>query len=104
MYRLSPKGGAFGFDRCTPLTWEASTWRGRTSVTCDGCCLGLDGFVTIYANASHAFMYVGGLRLDTVEASEFDTGPNSGKPGARWRVFPSVPDWSTRVGRHQVGL
>ena len=61
-------------------------------------------YVSIYANASHAFMYVAGLRFDTVEAPEFDTGPNSGKPGARWRVYPSVPDWSTWTVRHPPGL
>jgi hypothetical protein len=61
-------------------------------------------YVTIYANAAHAFMYVGGLRFDTVETPEYDTGPNSGKPGARWRVYPSVPDWATWTVRHPVGL
>ena len=61
-------------------------------------------YVSIYANAAHAFMYVAGLRLDTVEAPAFDTGPNSGKPGARWRVYPSVPDWATWTVRHPPGL
>jgi hypothetical protein len=61
-------------------------------------------YVTIYANAAHAFMYVGGLRFDTVEAPEYDTGPNSGKPGARWRVYPSVPAWATWTVRHPAGL
>ncbi len=68
---------------------------------------GLSGpgrYVSIYANSAHAFIYVGGLRFDTVEAPEYDTGPNSGKPGARWRVYPSVPAWSTWVVRHPVGL
>jgi hypothetical protein len=61
-------------------------------------------YVSIYANAAHAFVYVAGLRLDTVETPEFDTGPNSGKPGARWRVYPSVPDWATWTVRHPPGL
>lgn len=61
-------------------------------------------WVSIYANAAHAFIFVGGLRFDTVEATEFDSGPNSGKPGARWRVYPGVPDWSTWVVRHPAGL
>ena len=30
-------------------------------------------YVSIYANAAHAFMYVGGLRFDTVEKPEYDT-------------------------------
>ncbi len=61
-------------------------------------------YVSIYANAAHAFMYVGGLRFDTVEDPQWDTGPNSGKPGPRWRVSPSVPDWSTWTVRHPPGL
>jgi hypothetical protein len=61
-------------------------------------------YVTIYANAGHAFMYVAGLRFDTVEAPAYDNGPNSGKPGARWRVFASVPDWASWTVRHPPGL
>lgn len=61
-------------------------------------------YVTIYANAAHAFIYVGGLRFDTVEAPQWDSGPNSGKPGPKWRVSSSVPDWSTWTVRHPPGL
>jgi hypothetical protein len=61
-------------------------------------------FVTIYANAGHTFVYVGGLRFDTVEAPEYDRGPNSGKSGPKWRVSASVPNWSTWVVRHPPGL
>jgi hypothetical protein len=61
-------------------------------------------YITIYANAEHAFMYVAGLRFDTVETPAFDSGPNSGKPGARWRVSATVPDWSTWTVRHPPGL
>jgi hypothetical protein len=61
-------------------------------------------YVSIYANAVHAFMYVGGLRFDTVEAPEYDSGPNSGKPGPKWRVSASVPNWSTWTVRHPRGL
>jgi hypothetical protein len=61
-------------------------------------------YVTVYANAAHAFMYVGGLRLDTVEAPEYDTGPNAGKPGPKWRVNASVPGWATWTVRHPPGL
>ena len=49
-------------------------------------------WITIYANKSHAFMVVGGLRLDT-----------SGTPsGPRWRAAPR----STRgfVARHPAGF
>lgn len=61
-------------------------------------------YVSIYANAGHAFMYVGGLRFDTVEAPEYDSGPNSGKPGPKWRVSASVPNWATWTVRHPRGL
>jgi hypothetical protein len=61
-------------------------------------------YVSVYANAGHAFMYVGGLRLDTVEAPAYDSGPNSGKPGPRWRVSASVPNWATWTVRHPPGL
>jgi hypothetical protein len=65
---------------------------------------GPGSYVSIYANAAHAFMYVGGLRFDTVEAPEYDSGPNSGKPGPKWRVSASVPNWSTWTVRHPRGL
>lgn len=61
-------------------------------------------YVSIYANAGHAFIYVGGLRFDTVEASAYDSGPNSGKPGPKWRVSASVPNWATWTVRHPRGL
>jgi hypothetical protein len=61
-------------------------------------------YISIYANTGHTFMYVAGLRFDTVEAPEFDTGPNSGKPGPKWRVSASVPDWATWTVRHPPGL
>lgn len=65
---------------------------------------GPGAYVSIYANPEHAFIYVGGLRFDTVQAPEYDTGPNSGKPGARWRVYPSIPGWATWTVRHPAGL
>jgi hypothetical protein len=61
-------------------------------------------YVSIYANPSHAFIYVAGLRFDTVQAPEYDSGPNSGKPGPRWRVYPGVPGWATWSVRHPPGL
>jgi hypothetical protein len=61
-------------------------------------------YVSVYANAGHVFMYVAGLRFDTVEDPKYDTGPNSGKPGPRWRVSPTVPSWSTWTARHPTGL
>jgi hypothetical protein len=61
-------------------------------------------YVSIYANSGHAFMYVGGLRFDTVFDRAYDSGPNSGKPGPRWRVYPSVPGWASWTVRHPPGL
>jgi hypothetical protein len=61
-------------------------------------------YVSVYADAAHAFIYVAGLRMDTVEDPAYDTGPNSGKPGAKWRVSPTVPDWSSWTVRHPPGL
>ncbi|HTZ62663.1 MAG TPA: hypothetical protein VMB51_01010 [Solirubrobacteraceae bacterium] len=61
-------------------------------------------YVTIYANAAHAFMYVAGLRFDTVEDPAYDSGPNSGKPGPKWRVSATVPDWAAWSVRHPPGL
>jgi hypothetical protein len=61
-------------------------------------------YVSIYANAAHAFMYVAGLRFDTVEAAAYDTGPNSTKPGPRWRVSRTVPGWAAWTVRHPPGL
>ena len=61
-------------------------------------------YVSIYANAGHAFMYVGGLRFDTVDDAAYDSGPNSGKPGPRWRVYPTVPSWANWTVRHPSGL
>lgn len=61
-------------------------------------------YVSIYANSAHAFIYIAGLRLDTVETAAYDTGPNAGKPGARWRVYPSIPNWATWTVRHPQGL
>jgi hypothetical protein len=61
-------------------------------------------YVSIYANAAHAFAYVGGLRLDTVEDPAYDSGPNAGKPGPKWRVSTSVPGWASWTVRHPPGL
>lgn len=61
-------------------------------------------YVSIYSNPGHTFMYVAGLRFDTVEAPAYDSGPNSGKSGPRWRVSASVPGWASWVVRHPPGL
>jgi hypothetical protein len=50
-------------------------------------------WVTVYANAGHAFMVVAGLRFDTVERS---------RTGTRWGAAPSRV--SGFVARHPQGL
>lgn len=83
-------GGAFG-----DLAW------GSTELETYGD-PGPGRWVTIYANSEHAFMFVAGLRFDTVYA--YDNGPNAGKSGPRWRVYPGVPDPGPWVVRHPPGL
>ena len=60
-------------------------------------------YVTVYADNGHVFMYVAGLRFDT-SYNGTDTGPNAGKAGPRWRVYPTVPSWATWSVRHPPGL
>jgi len=58
---------------------------------------GAGSYVTIYANKSHVYMEVAGLRLDTSSV-----GDNGGKSGVRWR-----PPIGKRFGfavRHIIGL
>lgn len=61
-------------------------------------------WISIYANAAHTFIYVAGLRFDTVFDAAYDSGPNSGRAGPRWRVSASVPAWATWTVRHPSGL
>jgi cell wall-associated NlpC family hydrolase len=61
--------------------------------------MGLPGrgkWITIFANAGHTFMYVAGLRFDTVALAE---------TGTRWSSRPAdEPDLSSFVLRHPPGL
>lgn len=53
-------------------------------------------WITIYANAGHTFMYVAGLRFDTVALAE---------TGTRWSDRPAdEPDLSSFAVRHPPGL
>ncbi len=53
-------------------------------------------WITVYANAGHTFMYVAGLRFDTVALAE---------TGTRWSTRPAdEPDLNTFVVRHFPGL
>jgi hypothetical protein len=55
-------------------------------------------WVTLYASASHVFMYVAGLRWDTHNAA----GPGDGSTGIGWH--PLVRSADGFVARHPVGL
>jgi len=53
-------------------------------------------WVTVFANAGHTFMYVAGLRFDTVALAE---------TGSRWSNRPAdEPDLRTFSVRHPIGL
>ena len=53
-------------------------------------------WITIFANAGHTFMYVAGLRFDTVALAE---------TGSRWSDTPAdEPDLSSFAVRHPAGL
>ncbi|MGO9890597.1 MAG: hypothetical protein ACLP0L_22230 [Solirubrobacteraceae bacterium] len=53
-------------------------------------------WVTVFANAGHTFMYVAGLRFDTVALAE---------TGSRWSDRAAdEPDLSTFAVRHPIGL
>jgi hypothetical protein len=55
-------------------------------------------WVTLYASASHVFMYVAGLRWDTHDAA----GPGDGSAGIGWH--PLVRSSDGFVARHPEGL
>ncbi|HTP22058.1 MAG TPA: hypothetical protein VMJ65_20795 [Solirubrobacteraceae bacterium] len=53
-------------------------------------------WVTVFANAGHTFMYVAGLRFDTVALAQ---------TGSRWSSRPAdEPDLNTFSVRHPIGL
>jgi hypothetical protein len=79
--------------RLLPVTY------GAASSQLEG--FGLPGpgrWVTLYANPSHVFMYVAGLRWDTHNAA----GPGDGGTGIGWH--PLIRSAAGFVARHPVGL
>jgi hypothetical protein len=54
-------------------------------------------WVTIYANRTHVFMRIAGIRLDTSPVAD-----PSGRLGPRWRVLPRP--WTHFHRRHPAGL
>jgi len=59
---------------------------------------GLGRWVTLYASASHVFMYVAGLRWDTHNAA----GPGDGSTGIGWH--PLIRSAAGFIARHPAGL
>ena len=55
-------------------------------------------WITVYANADHAFVVIAGLRLDTSAAAD----PGGDQNGPRWR--PAIRDTADFVIRHPSGL
>ena len=56
-------------------------------------------WISVYANPTHAFVLVAGLRFDT---ARYDTGPNASQDGPRWRLGERAT--SSFVVRHPPGL
>jgi hypothetical protein len=56
-------------------------------------------WITVYANAGHAFVVVAGRRFDT---ARYDSGPNAGESGPRWRL--GTRPTANFVVRHPPGL
>ena len=52
-------------------------------------------WITVFANAGHTFMYVAGLRFDTVALAD---------TGSRWSDRPADENLSTFAVRHPPGL
>ncbi|HEX4626117.1 MAG TPA: hypothetical protein VH231_16855 [Solirubrobacteraceae bacterium] len=55
-------------------------------------------WITVYANADHAFVVIAGLRLDTSAAGD----PGGDQNGPRWR--PAIRDTANFVIRHPSGV
>jgi hypothetical protein len=78
--------GAAGLLNSTVVSGQLEDWGGP----------GPGKWITVFANAGHTFMYVAGLRFDTVALAE---------GGSRWSNRPAdEPDLKTFAVRHPIGL
>jgi hypothetical protein len=78
--------GSAGLLNSTVVSGQLENWGAR----------GPGKWITVFANAGHTFMYVGGLRFDTVALAE---------GGSRWSNRPAdEPDLKTFAVRHPIGL
>ncbi len=82
--------GAAGLLHSTVVSGQLMTW-GPAHLAA-----GPGRWITVFANAGHTFMYVAGLRFDTVALAE---------TGSRWSSRPAdEPDIKTFAVRHPIGL
>ncbi len=82
--------GAAGLLHSTVVSGQLMTWGPAHLAGGPG------KWITVFANAGHTFMYVAGLRFDTVALAE---------TGSRWSNRPAdEPDIKTFAVRHPVGL
>jgi hypothetical protein len=82
--------GAAGLLKSTVVSGQLMTWGPAHLASGPG------KWVTVFANAGHTFMYVAGLRFDTVALAE---------TGSRWSNRPAdEPDLKTFAVRHPIGL
>jgi len=78
--------GAAGLLNSTVVSGQLENWGAS----------GPGKWITVFANAGHTFMYVAGLRFDTVALAE---------TGSRWSNRPAdEPDLRTFAVRHPIGL
>ena len=78
--------GAAGLLNSTVVSGQLENWGAA----------GPGKWITVFANAGHTFMYVAGLRFDTVALAE---------GGSRWSDRPAdEPDLKTFAVRHPIGL
>jgi hypothetical protein len=60
-------------------------------------------WVSIYATATHVFIVIAHIRLDT-SRSGTDVGPNRNQDGPRWRILDRIPTWAHWSIRHPSGM
>jgi 3D (Asp-Asp-Asp) domain-containing protein len=63
-------------------------------------------WITVYANAAHAWIVVAGIALDTADYGDYGGPPIPAGTGPRWRTEPlaNLNDGTSYVVRHPLGL
>ena len=60
-------------------------------------------WVSIYATATHVFIVIARIRLDT-SRNGTDVGLNRYEDGPRWRILDRIPTWAHWSIRHPPGM